>query len=138
MKNTAKRIELLTELHRPLEEHWAAAPRLGLDAKGSDYVYKFHVARLQDIYSGQELGPSGQIQSSGVKEIANESPATQLYGVRGLLTEMTPGKLNYIAHRQRQGNFTTFYIVCTYLHFASNIFRLYNMIILCILFNNCT
>ena len=97
MSNMAKRIGLLTELHRPLEEHWAAAPRLGLDAKGSDYVYKFHVARLQDIYSGQELGVSGQIQSSGVKEIANESPATQLYGVRGLLTEMTPGIINCIA-----------------------------------------
>lgn len=62
-------------------EHWAAAPRLGLDAQGSDYIYKFHVTRLQDIYSGQSIDPS--IRERPPAELPNMSPVTQLYGANG-------------------------------------------------------
>ncbi len=40
------RIELLKDLHRPLEEHWAGNKN-GLDAMASDYIFKHHVTRLQ-------------------------------------------------------------------------------------------
>ena len=47
-KAEKERIKLLKSLHRPLEEHWS--DRKDVDAIGSDYTYKHHITRLDDIY----------------------------------------------------------------------------------------
>ena len=77
------RIELLRNLHRPLEDHWAGN-KAGLDANASDYVYKHHITRLEGIYSSTELFGVDNKAPIGP---ANVSPATMLYGNGGLLVD---------------------------------------------------
>lgn len=77
-----ERINLLTELHRPLEEHWKNDPYL--DAKGSDHLYKHHVSRLREIYTSHQLDPTINIKPPD--DLINVIPVTQLYGTRGILT----------------------------------------------------
>jgi len=77
-----QRINLLTELHRPLEEHWKNGAYL--DAKGSDHLYKHHISRLREIYTSHQLDPS--ISTKPPDDIANVIPVTQLYGTKGILT----------------------------------------------------
>ena len=75
------RIALLSSLHRPLEEHWASTPKLGLDAKGSDYTYKHHITRLEEIYTSRKLDPTINVEAP--LGTINISPVTQLYGIKG-------------------------------------------------------
>jgi len=79
--NRDARIALLTELHRPLEDHWRNSKEC--DAQGSDHLYKHHVTRLKDIYTNHEF------KVGSPKEMANMSPMTQLFGISGLLGDMT-------------------------------------------------
>jgi hypothetical protein len=81
-KKDRARVELLKDLHRPLEEHWASAKQRGLDAMGSDYIYKHHLTRLEGIYNAEE---AIHIDNNEPKGIANVSPMSQLYGNRGML-----------------------------------------------------
>jgi len=93
-------IDLLEDLHRPLEgeslyilfnfrvyinieldfflEHWSVNAKFGvLDAKNSDYMYKLHVTRLEDIYMNHKL------EYPSPPAMLFRSPVSQLYGVNG-------------------------------------------------------
>jgi hypothetical protein len=59
-------------------EHWAVKSKFGLDAKGSDYIFKQHVTRLEDIYVHHKTLPPESHNS-----LLNMSPVSQLYGVNG-------------------------------------------------------
>jgi len=50
-----ERIEFLSELHRPLEEHWKEKAGVYLDPKGSDYMYKHHISHLHSIYTKEMI-----------------------------------------------------------------------------------
>lgn len=91
------RIKLLSDLHRPLEEHWAGTNKKGkgkaLDAIGSDYLYKHHITQLEEIYKTKNVDP---LLGLGVDPLAidnkNVSPQAQLYGIEGLLSpHLQPG-----------------------------------------------
>ena len=60
-----------------MSEHWSVKSKFGLDAKGSDYIFKQHITRLEDIYVNRtmEIGPP-------ISQI-NMSPVSQLYGTSG-------------------------------------------------------
>lgn len=66
-------------------EHWSVNNIFGLDAKNSDYIYKHHLTRLEDIYVRHKF------QVSDPPKIYVLSPLTQLYGVDGLESNL-PGK----------------------------------------------
>jgi hypothetical protein len=53
--------------------------KFGLDAKGSEYIYKHHITRLQDIYSH----PKHEYPEA--PGLLYMSPVSQLYGVHGKL-----------------------------------------------------
>jgi len=74
------RIELLSDLHRPLEDHWAGN-KAGLDANSSDYVYKHHITRLEGIYNSTEIC----VDNKAPIGPANVSPGSLLYGKSGIL-----------------------------------------------------
>ena len=82
LKANRARVELLKDLHRPLEEHWATTKAHGLDAMGSDYIYKHHITRLEGIYNAHD---AIHIDNSEPKGVANVSPMSQLYGTDGML-----------------------------------------------------
>ena len=82
------RIKLLSDLHRPLEEHWAGNSKKkgkGLDAIGSDYTYKHHITRLEEIYMTPAYHPSLGFGEDKLADKNIISPQAQLYGVQGLL-----------------------------------------------------
>jgi hypothetical protein len=72
-----EKIALLEELHRPLEEHWSVKSKFGLDAKTSDYIYKHHITRLEDIYTHTRT------EQTVDPQLLYMSPSSQLYGVNG-------------------------------------------------------
>jgi hypothetical protein len=53
--------------------------KFGLDPKSSEYIYKHHITRLQDIYTTQRQDYS---QPPGLLFM---SPVSQLYGVNGTM-----------------------------------------------------
>jgi len=77
-------VDVLQNLHRPLEEHWAGRKKSGvdLDALGSDYTFKHHITRLEDIYMNHKLDPS--IDQAPILGPPNVSPMSLLYGKDGL------------------------------------------------------
>ncbi len=58
-------------------EHWSVKSKFGLDAKGSDFIFKQHISRLEDIYVNRR--PEPEVPAS----LLHMSPVSQLYGVRG-------------------------------------------------------
>eukprot|EP01035_Chromulina_nebulosa_P032691 gene32691-43690_t len=76
-----QQIDLLKELHRPLEEHWnhckPSTKGDKLDPIGSDKMFKHHIARLQDIYINRKFTIAKPFQ------VVTVSPMTHLYGPRG-------------------------------------------------------
>ena len=60
-------------------EHWNVKAKFGLDAKGSEYIYKHHITRLEDIYTNHK---TVYPQSPGLLYM---SPVSQLYGFNGEL-----------------------------------------------------
>lgn len=88
-----ERIDLLAQLHRPLEEHWSNAHGLGLDPKGSDHLYKHHITRLRKIYKDHVHEDSIPTPHRNLISVA---PVTQLYGWDGLKSKAanTPEKLH--------------------------------------------
>ena len=89
----APRIKLLSDLHRPLEEHWAGKTGVkkggkGLDAIGSDYTYKHHITRLEEIYTSDHQDPALGlgVNDDPLLKPTNVSPQAQLYGINGLLS----------------------------------------------------
>lgn len=83
-----ERIITLEDLHRPLEEHWSLAKtKAGLDPRNSDFIYKHHITRLEDIYANQQP----HLSASPTSYLAM-TPVTQLYGVTGLKTHLPGGE----------------------------------------------
>lgn len=74
------RINLLTELHRPLEDHWKNSKEV--NAIGSDNLYKHHVTRLRDIYVNH------QFAVGSIPQMGNTTPLTQLFGTKVRLTDL--------------------------------------------------
>jgi len=77
--------EVLLNLHRPLEEHWAGSNKKStkaLDALSSDYTYKHHITRLEDLYMNHKLDPT--MNQPPVLGTPNISPMTLLYGTNGI------------------------------------------------------
>eukprot|EP00598_Pedospumella_elongata_P009198 CAMPEP_0184999548 /NCGR_PEP_ID=MMETSP1098-20130426/65824_1 /TAXON_ID=89044 /ORGANISM="Spumella elongata, Strain CCAP 955/1" /LENGTH=298 /DNA_ID=CAMNT_0027526561 /DNA_START=49 /DNA_END=945 /DNA_ORIENTATION=- len=81
-----EKITLLEELHRPLEEHWSVKTKFGLDAKSSEYIYKHHITRLEDIYTNHKT------HNQNVPGLLYMSPVSQLYGMNGLNVDDNPEK----------------------------------------------
>lgn len=101
-QTTRDRIKLLADLHRPLEEHWASSAGviLGLDAKGSDHLFKHHITRLREIYRNHQHEDSIPTVHRG---LINTSPVTQLYGINGLKTS-TPEWVGRERNRESRWN----------------------------------
>jgi hypothetical protein len=79
-------IATLTDMHRPLEEHWIGAKtRFPLDANNSDMIYKHHMAKLEEIYLNHN-----SYKSEPSMEIKSMTPVSQLYGINGLYTSNNP------------------------------------------------
>ena len=107
----APRIKLLSDLHRPLEEHWAgktgAKKGKGLDAIGSDYTYKHHITRLEEIYTTDQMDPALGLGlgDDPLLGATNVSPQAQLYGIQGLLApHMQQGYLEWKDTRETGWN----------------------------------
>lgn len=71
-----------------------------MDAKTSDYIYKHHIARLEDIYTHRRFEINTPIRELSM------SPTAQLYGIHGLKSSMMGG----VKHRRKReqqwvGNF---------------------------------
>jgi hypothetical protein len=60
-------------------EHWSVHTKAPLDAKSSEYIYKHHITRLEDIYSNRK---TVYPPSPGLLYM---SPVSQLYGFNGKL-----------------------------------------------------
>ena len=66
----------------------------GLDAKASDYIYKHHITRLEDIYVNHKT------EYKNPPQLLFMSPVSQLYGVNGktqllyMLQKTTLGIIN--------------------------------------------
>lgn len=56
--------------------------KFGLDAKTSDYIYKHHIARLEDIYTHRRFEIKNPVR------VLTMSPTAQLYGIHGLKSSM--------------------------------------------------
>ena len=80
-----ERLELLKELHRPLEEHWAGNHHK-LDALSSDYTYKHHITRLEGIYNSKKFKEKEKrrIDNVAPKGPTNVSPQSQMFGIDGI------------------------------------------------------
>jgi hypothetical protein len=90
-----ERITLLTDLNRPLEEHWSLKTKFGLDAKESDYIYKHHVSRLENVYAHHHF----QVKSP--PKMHTMSPVSQLYGIKGLRSTL-PGHARREKNREKR------------------------------------
>ena len=51
--------------------------KFGLDAKSSEYIYKHHITRLEDIYTNHKT------HNQNVPGLLYMSPVSQLYGMNG-------------------------------------------------------
>lgn len=84
-------------LYSPLHtlEHWSVKSKFGLDAKTSDYIYKHHIARLEDIYAHRRF------EIKNPAKMLTQSPGAQLFGINGLKSSLqgTPGSRQ---RRERQ------------------------------------
>lgn len=78
----------LSDLHRPLEEHWMGArTKFPLDPNNSDLLYKHHMAKLEEIYLHQNT-----YKAEPTQELRAMTPVSQLYGINGLYTSNNPAR----------------------------------------------
>jgi hypothetical protein len=102
------KIALLSELHRPLEDHWRhGQSSRGLDPVNSDFIYKLHITKLQHVYAGNQLDETVKHTAKPLAFV-NQSPVTQLYGTHGLLTKL-PEKVRVRKEERKEKGWDSYF-----------------------------